>query len=245
MTIHNHQHKHDKISGGSALLAGLGVDPARLLPYLAASNHPIPGIVSTGNTGDHAHNGMRAQDGPGHAASPGVAVNPPLASSRIVATPAATPPASSSASIRTPLPQLDQTELSKRLAPFHTDVLPLSRATSSGVRDRGSSPPIAASSNASGHGFASRPPFDPAPGQVKTGFGFGSSHTVSEAWSRPAAFGVDTVSTSSVAAGDPSAIETRLARVVERLERIAEQLDQSGAPGRDGPSRSFRGRVDS
>lgn len=220
----------------SALLAGLGVDPSRLLPFLAAegsaqfgaglpppTNPPTEGLrsrlaaretVPFSTIRDHPQSqasGVENWDGPRSPLPPGAGLP--------------TPPTNA-----TSFSSLDRADLARSVAPFNPDVPAVSsldRAASASL-----SPVRADASGLSDSADFSIPArFDAPPAEA----------------ARPGRRNPDFESLSSYSYSTEAGsggLEARLARAVDRLEQIAEQLGQSSSSSRGGPSRAFRGRVD-
>ncbi len=264
------------------MLAKLGIDPSRLLPYLAAEGRTLPSIEIAG-AGTRQESGAGANTGfdpPQQSviARPWLDVAPrnmlhdftvPLPSwlqegtgatdvqlsakpsprEAPHADPFEGPPSFPSATrARTVLSQIDPAELARSLASFSPEVFPrhdgvsgidrvLSAASPSlpirGEPD-GSIEPIENSA------LSSIEPTFPQSGRDE--FGLDAINPVSRFWiSSP---GATFEGAATGENGLSSSLDARLARAVERLERIAEQFDQLSPTSRGGPSRPFRGRID-
>jgi hypothetical protein len=238
----------------STLLAGLGIDPSRLLPFLATEGRPPTTSLTEGR--DLPFDLVPAATAVGHepATASVEGLTPPLglAPTKTIRNfiaapltrpigggdPTAAPPADLFGGPRPssgPLSGLAPEALTRDLAAFNPDVSSASPSVSGFDRlvSATYSPPRADAAGPSGPGGLSISPTldDPAPVAAPTGranFGLG-------------ALSLDSVSTSVDGVGG---LDARLARAVDRLERIADLLDQSSAAGRGGASRVFRGRVD-
>lgn len=207
----------------SVLLAGLGVDPSRLLPFLAAEGPPVTTVPAAGQ-------GPSFDTAPGESTATlrDFTAEPFTRLSGNPAPAAAAPPSGGPRPSLTPFSELDQGELARSLAPFNPDVptvpgidraftasLPLIRADAAG-------------------------PSDPTDFLIPSRFDAAPTEAVRPGRRNP---DFESFFSDSTAAGS-GGLEARLAHAVDRLERISEQLGQSSPSGRGGPSRVFRGRID-